>query len=536
MASNKLSGNLIGVEIDGNFVACETSCELNFEVDLLGASAITSGRWKEYISGIRSWNVSVNASMLVQSAPTDASTIINAFMSGARMKLRIRTKIPIIGSIVISGYVLVQNGNIGAGVNTTSVWSTTLQGDGPFSYGDTEQYQAFYGYQLLDPVGDEANLKPQFSKFFEFGAKSITFDFSVQSQANFLYALVPTGQPVFNIWENNQFNFGDIPDFAWREPYTFNGFDYYVSRSILYITSSVPTITFRYKNLIPDQYLFNDIVDALINTVYESNEITISGITEPVNVSVVGGEMSINNGAYTINQGYVSAGDKVKVRITSSSNYTTQVGVTLTVGTISDTFDVTTAQDSTIYYAYNSASFVRQTCGSGQSPSGSVPYQKQYTSTGGQSAADALAQADLNNFNIEGQNNANLNGVCVADTIYIWGKIFEENLQNVNGVNYVDVFLRTYKSSSATVPPSNLSQPVNCTNQSIAVGFYDNVGDPPNIYNASMINTQQIRLAAPNTQSQNPVYPKQLTGYPGIDFWYAFVGKSEGDWQLLQVV
>lgn len=537
MPTNKLSGNLLGVEINGKFVTCETSCEFNFDADMMAASATQSGGWKEVIQGLKSWSVSVNAAMLVQSAETDLTTIINAFASGERMRIRIKTKVAMVGSILITGYVVVQNGGLSAAVNSTAGWNTVLQGDGPFQLGDTENYQMFYGYRLQDPYDDELTLQPQFSKEFEFGVPSISLDFTPQSAGNYLFALVPHGQPIFNIWENNQFNFGNIPDFAWREVRTIGGFDYYISRSILYITSAVPVITFRYKNLIPDQFYFNDIIDALLSTVYESNTIIASGITEPVLASVSGGEISINNQAYTTVSAYVSAGDSVKVRVTSSASYTTAVGATLTINGISDTFDVTTAENTTLYYAYNSDLFYK-TCSPGSTGT-AVSYSKQYTSAISQDDADDIAAADISNFNSEGQSNADLNGTCVPDTVYIWGKIFESNSETISGITYVDVFLQTYGGGTATAPPPDLSQPLNCTNTSIAVTYVDGGGNHRN-FTVSMTNQQNVRVVAPDTSNGNPVYPKQATRFQNIfvtrELWFQFTGKNEGDWNLLQTI
>lgn len=536
MPTNKLSGNLLGIEIDGKFVACETSCEFSFEADMLDASAVDSGRWKEVIAGLRSWSVSVNAAMLLQSSATDLTSIINAFVSGARMRVRIKTKVAMIGSIMITGYVIVQSGGLSAAVNSTSTWNTTLEGDGAFQLGDSINYQMFYGYRLEDPYGDELLLQPQFTKEFQFGSPSISLDFTPSSAANYLFAIVPTGQPVFNRWENNEYNFGDIPDFAWREVRTINGFDYYISRSPLYITSAVPVITFRYKNLIPNQYYFNDIADALLSTVYESNYISPTGITEPVLASVSNGEMSINNGAWITTDSYVSATDTIKLRITSSSTYTTSVGVALTINGISDTFDVTTAGDTTIYYAYNNDVFYKE-CSSGQTGT-AAQYSKQYTSATSQSAADALATSDITNFQTEGQNNANLNGSCVANTVYVWGKIFESNPEVISGITMVDVFIQTYGGGTSTSPPSDLSQPLNCTNPSIATTYVDAGGNQRN-FNVSMSNQQSVRVVAPDTSSL-PTYPKQATRLQNFfttkELWFQFTGKNEGDWALLQTV
>lgn len=134
MATNRMSGNLLGLEIDGTFVSCETSCELSFETDLLPASATMSGRWKEFISGTRSWSVSVNAGMLIRMSGTGLNTILNAFITGERMSIKIKTKFQdSIPSFAIVGYVRLRNGGLNASVNSLANWNATLDGDGPFN-------------------------------------------------------------------------------------------------------------------------------------------------------------------------------------------------------------------------------------------------------------------------------------------------------------------------------------------------------------------------------------------------------------------
>lgn len=413
--SNRLPGNVLGLEIDDNFVSCETSCEFTFEQELRGASAFDSGRWKENILGIRSWSISLNAAMLIESAPTDATTILNAFLNGTRMKIRFRTKFAGYGNLMIVGYVQLQSGGISAAVNTSSSWNTTLVGDGQFSLTDTEQLQAFYGYRLADPFGDEVNLVPQFSKFIDSGATFIPFDFTVQSAGNYLFAKVPTGQPIFNVWENNEFNFGEIPDFAWREKNTVAGFDYYISRSPLFITSAVPVITLRLKSTTPNDFTFNPIFDALLEQVYESNTITVTGITEPVPISIVDGEYSINGGAFTNVSGFVPPNAVVKVRLTTGPFYSYANSAILNIGVKSASFDVTT----TVAIGNDAITedFRRNNCPSGQVGSlvsYTLPANTYFSDT--KEKANAIANEA---FPVLGQNFANdpsNGGTCTLST------------------------------------------------------------------------------------------------------------------------
>ncbi len=78
------------------------------------------------------------------------------------------------------------------------------------------------------------------------------------------------------------------------------------------------------------------------NTVVNSNSITVSGINIAAQISIVGGDYSVDGGAYTSAVGTVTNGQTVTVRQTSSSNFGTTTDAVLTIGGISGIFSVTT--------------------------------------------------------------------------------------------------------------------------------------------------------------------------------------------------
>jgi hypothetical protein len=95
-------------------------------------------------------------------------------------------------------------------------------------------------------------------------------------------------------------------------------------------------------NTTPDPFSFTDVTGVPLSTVQTSNAITVSEITDPAPISIVGGEYAINGGIWTSAPGAVSNGNTVKVRHTSSSTNITAVHTTLTIGGIADTFTSTT--------------------------------------------------------------------------------------------------------------------------------------------------------------------------------------------------
>lgn len=99
----------------------------------------------------------------------------------------------------------------------------------------------------------------------------------------------------------------------------------------------------------PDQFVFTDVVAGSYSTTYESNTITVSGITSTAAVSInttglsglVG--YSKNGGAYTTSAGTANDGDTFKVRLTTGVAVDSPYTTTLTIGGVSDGFTVTTS-------------------------------------------------------------------------------------------------------------------------------------------------------------------------------------------------
>ncbi len=92
----------------------------------------------------------------------------------------------------------------------------------------------------------------------------------------------------------------------------------------------------------PDQFTFTDQTDVFLNAEIISNSITVTGIAAPVGISVTGGTYSIDGGAFTSSSGMVNNGDTVRVMQISSRDYSTTTDTILTIGSVSDTFSVTT--------------------------------------------------------------------------------------------------------------------------------------------------------------------------------------------------
>jgi hypothetical protein len=96
----------------------------------------------------------------------------------------------------------------------------------------------------------------------------------------------------------------------------------------------------------PDAFAFTDVTGQALSAVITSDLATISGIgPAAVAVSVSGGgspQISINGGAWATS-GTISSGQSLRVRLTSATTLNTLRSATVTVGTVSDQWDVTTS-------------------------------------------------------------------------------------------------------------------------------------------------------------------------------------------------
>ncbi|MEO8137690.1 MAG: hypothetical protein ABI831_27375, partial [Betaproteobacteria bacterium] len=107
-------------------------------------------------------------------------------------------------------------------------------------------------------------------------------------------------------------------------------------------TGSIP------PDVIPLPFSFTAQTGVVNSSVITSNTSTVTGITAPSPISIVGGEYAVNGGAYTAAAGTVINGDTVTLRQISSAGYSTMTTATLTIGGVSAAFNVTTQASGTL--------------------------------------------------------------------------------------------------------------------------------------------------------------------------------------------
>lgn len=101
-------------------------------------------------------------------------------------------------------------------------------------------------------------------------------------------------------------------------------------------------VTTRATDITPNTFSFTAVNDGELSSENTSNTVTLQGLLDDAVISVTGGLYSINGGDFTAANGSVANGDVVAIKLTSSSEVSTLTSATVTVGTYSASYSITT--------------------------------------------------------------------------------------------------------------------------------------------------------------------------------------------------
>lgn len=125
-----IAGKLLGLQVGGLFISCEVSCNFNFQVAMLPASAVDSEGWVEFIAGLRSWSVQVDGQLLAEAVGADFKTILNAVFLRQQVLLIIGTRPSATTQMSIRGMALPSSGSFTGANKGSATWTTTFTGTG----------------------------------------------------------------------------------------------------------------------------------------------------------------------------------------------------------------------------------------------------------------------------------------------------------------------------------------------------------------------------------------------------------------------
>lgn len=89
-------------------------------------------------------------------------------------------------------------------------------------------------------------------------------------------------------------------------------------------------------------FVIPPVTAAPLNTAVVSSTVTIRGLLKPARIQIDGGRYSINGKAFTDLPGFIVNGAKLRIRVQSSRLPRTTTSATVTIGSVSTAFDVTT--------------------------------------------------------------------------------------------------------------------------------------------------------------------------------------------------
>ena len=227
----------------------------------------------------------------------------------------------------------------------------------------------------------------------------------------------------------------------------------------------------------PDQFLFTPIQDATPNQLYTSDTITLSGMTNGIQNTVLlsGWGTLYKNGINIGTNGTGANGDQFYAIMNASANYyTTRIG-TITIGATSWIFSVTTLQDAIPAYNRNNDSFIDKSFRNNNPSTGAIINAVYGDGNGtGAGGTDTTAYTNfrtgncniwqMNVVNIANFDDSGMNSLPLglsANTIYVLnpGKYVTSGVINFGGnciavIGKGDVYL--YSSGSTPITGTTL--------------------------------------------------------------------------------
>ncbi len=102
------------------------------------------------------------------------------------------------------------------------------------------------------------------------------------------------------------------------------------------------TVTTIARDITPDAFSFTAQQDVELGVETTSNTVTITGLNDTASVTIVDGTFSLDGAAFSSDEGQIENGQTLAVRVVSSSDFSTTVQATITVGETEETFSVET--------------------------------------------------------------------------------------------------------------------------------------------------------------------------------------------------
>lgn len=127
---NRISGNILGLRIDGRSIDCEISCDISIDAEMRPATAPRNSGWRSFISGVKGWNVNLTGNLLEGVPERDVRYVIDAIINSKLVELDFLT-----GDFkfLLTGMALPSNVSITSTAGEDVSYTCAFQGTGKLS-------------------------------------------------------------------------------------------------------------------------------------------------------------------------------------------------------------------------------------------------------------------------------------------------------------------------------------------------------------------------------------------------------------------
>lgn len=135
-----IKGSQLVLSVDGDYINCETSCELAVNTEMLGKSSSTGGKWRHFREGYKDWTMTMDARTILSSFNGSFNRVLSKLIFGGQVKCEMSFTIDNSKVISIYGQAYPQNFNLLAPSTGYSTYNVVFQGTGEL----VTEFQEFF--------------------------------------------------------------------------------------------------------------------------------------------------------------------------------------------------------------------------------------------------------------------------------------------------------------------------------------------------------------------------------------------------------
>ncbi len=122
-----IKGTDVLLYVDDVAIAHSTSCDLNITTNMIDITSKDSAGWEEILADVKAWSISSSA-LVDYSAAAGIDDILDAQLAGSTIAMKMSTEV--VGHIVLTGNVLVDNNSITNPNQDKSTFDFSARGNG----------------------------------------------------------------------------------------------------------------------------------------------------------------------------------------------------------------------------------------------------------------------------------------------------------------------------------------------------------------------------------------------------------------------